>query len=66
MELSNMKMDKKEKIKDFNVRFLALKNKIPQESMHAENLVIAYYVKALPSDVYIGKKSSKGNPARSI
>jgi hypothetical protein len=35
MELSSLKMNPKEKIKDFNQRFLTLKNRIPTDSMPA-------------------------------
>jgi hypothetical protein len=61
MELSNMKMNPKEKVKDFNQRFLTLKNKIPTESMPAENLIIAYYAKALHHNIAIWVKRSKKN-----
>jgi hypothetical protein len=61
MELSNMKMNPKEKVKDFNQRFLTLKNKIPTESMPAENLIIAYYAKSLHHNIAIWVKRSKKN-----
>jgi hypothetical protein len=47
MELSSMKMNPKEKVNDFNQRFLTLKKKIPTKSIYVENFIIAYYVKAL-------------------
>jgi hypothetical protein len=47
MELSSMKMNPKEKVNDFNQRFLMLKKKIPTKSIYVENFIIAYYVKAL-------------------
>jgi hypothetical protein len=43
MDLSSLKMNPKEKVKDFNQRFLTLKNRIPADSMPVESLVIAYY-----------------------
>ena len=43
MELSNLKMNPKEKVKEFNQRFFTLKNKIPADSMPAESLIVAYY-----------------------
>ena len=59
MEFSNMKMNPKDKVKDFNQRFLTLKNKIPTESMPVENLIIAYYDKALQRNIAIWVKRSK-------
>jgi hypothetical protein len=59
MELSSLRMNPKEKIKDFNQRFLTLKNRIPTDSMPAENLIIAYYTKALHQSIAIWVKRSK-------
>jgi hypothetical protein len=59
MDLSNLRMDAKEKVKDFNQRFLTLKNRIPTDSMPAESLVIAYYTKALHQSIAIWVKRSK-------
>jgi hypothetical protein len=59
MELSSLRMNPKEKIKDFNQRFLTLKNGIPTDSMPAENLIIAYYTKALHQSISIWVKQSK-------
>jgi hypothetical protein len=59
MDLSNLKMNTKEKVKDFNQRFLTLKNRIPTDSMPAESLVIAYYTKALHQSIAIWVKRSK-------
>jgi hypothetical protein len=59
MELSSLKMNPKEKIKDFNQRFLTLKNRIPTDSMPAENLIVAYYTKALHQNIAIWVKRSK-------
>jgi hypothetical protein len=59
MEISNLRMNAKEKVKDFNQRFLTLKNRIPADSMPAESLVIAYYTKALHQSIAIWVKSSK-------
>jgi hypothetical protein len=59
MELSNLKMNAKEKVKAFNQRFLTLKNRIPADSMPAESLVIAYYTKALLQSIAIWVKRSK-------
>jgi hypothetical protein len=59
MDLSNLKMNPKEKVKDFNQRFLTLKNRIPTDSMLAENLIIAYYTKDLHQNIAIWVKRSK-------
>jgi hypothetical protein len=61
MELSILKMNPKEKVKDFNQRFLTLKNKILVDSMPAEILIIAYYAKALHNNIAIWVKRSKKN-----
>jgi cell division septum initiation protein DivIVA len=59
MELSSLRMNPKEKIKDFNQIFLTLKNRIPTDSMPAKNLIIAYYTKALHQSIAIWVKRSK-------
>jgi hypothetical protein len=59
MELSSLKMNRKEKIKDFNQRFLTLKNRIPVDSMSAENLIVTYYTKSLHQNIAIWVKRSK-------
>jgi hypothetical protein len=61
MELSSLKMNPKEKVKDFNQIFLTLKNKIPADSMPAESLIVAYYTKALHNNIAIWVKRSKKN-----
>jgi hypothetical protein len=59
MELSNLRMNPKEKIKDFNQIFLTLKNRIPMDLRPSENLIIAYYTKALHQSIAIWVKRSK-------
>jgi hypothetical protein len=61
MELSSLKMNPKEKVKDFNQIFLTLKNKIPTDSMPVESLIVAYYAKALHNNIAIWVKRSKKN-----
>jgi hypothetical protein len=61
MELSSLNMNPKEKFKDFNQRFLTLKKKIPADSMPAENLIVAYYTKAMHKNIAIWVKRSKKN-----
>jgi hypothetical protein len=59
MDLSSLKMNPEEKVKDFNQRFLTLKNRIPADSMPAESLVISYYTKYLHQSIAILVKRSK-------
>jgi hypothetical protein len=61
MELSSLKMNPKEKVKEFNQRFLTLKNKIHVDSMPAKSLIVAYYAKALHNNIEIWVKRSKKN-----
>jgi hypothetical protein len=56
-----MNMNQKEKVKDFNQRFLTLKNKIPTDFMPVENLIIAYYGKYLHHTTTMWVKSPKNN-----
>jgi hypothetical protein len=59
MDLSSLKINPKEKVKDFNQRFLTLKKQIPADSMPPESLLIAYYTKALHQSIAIWVKRSK-------
>jgi uncharacterized protein YicC (UPF0701 family) len=52
-------MNPKEKVKDFNQRFLTLKNRIPTDLMSVENLIIEYYTKALHQSISIWVKRYK-------
>jgi hypothetical protein len=61
MELSNLNMNPKEKVKDFNQIFLTLKNKIPVDSMPTEILIVVYSVKALHNNIAMWVKRSKKN-----
>jgi hypothetical protein len=61
MELFSLKMNPKEKVKDFNQRFLTLKNKIAADSMPAEILIVAYSTKALHNNIAIWVKRAKKN-----
>jgi hypothetical protein len=61
MELSSLKMNPKEKVKDFNQIFLMLKNKIPVDFMPTESMIVAYYTKALHNNIDIWVKRSKKN-----
>lgn len=48
LELSCIRMDNKEKVKDFNKIFLSLRNKIHVDSRTNEELVIEFYTSSLP------------------
>ena len=48
LELYQIKMESKERIKDFNQIFLTLKNKIPVSSQPPEDIIIENYTSALP------------------
>jgi hypothetical protein len=61
MELSSLKMNLKEKLKDFNQRFITLKNEILADLMRAESLILAYYAKALHNNIAIWVRRSKKN-----
>jgi hypothetical protein len=61
MELSSLKMNPKEKVKDFNQIFFTLKNKSHVDLMPAESLIVAYYAKALHNNISIWVKNSKKN-----
>ena len=59
LELSHIRMDGKEKVKDFNRRFLSLRNKIPAESRPTEGVVTEFYTSALPQTMAVFVKQSK-------
>ena len=48
LELSHIKMDSREKVKDFNQRYLSLRNKIPVDSKPIDSVVIEFYTSTLP------------------
>ena len=59
IELSNMNMDNKERIKYFNQRFLILRDKIPTALRLAEEVTIQFYTKALPPTIAMFVKRAK-------
>jgi hypothetical protein len=61
MELSSLKMNPKEKVKDFNQRFLMLRNRILADSRPTESLIVAYYTKALHNNIVIWVKRSRNS-----
>ena len=61
LELSRIKIDSKERIKDFNKRFLTLKNKIPASSQSPQDIIIENYASTLPK--YLGMFVKQANKA---
>jgi hypothetical protein len=59
MELSSLKMNPKEKVKDFSERFLMLRNRILVDSRPVESLIVAYYTKSLHNNIAIWVKRSR-------
>jgi len=53
LELLRIKMTPKEKIKDFNQRFMKLMNKILKDSRPGDNVIIEFYTIALPTSIDI-------------
>ena len=51
LELSRIKMDPKEKVKDFNKRFLTLRNKILLTSRPNNDVTVELYTVTLPTTV---------------
>ena len=56
IELSSMKTKGKERVKDYNHRFSYLKNRIPNTVLHVEELLVAYYIKGLPTQIVMWVK----------
>jgi hypothetical protein len=54
-------MDAKEKVKDFNQRFLTLMNKIPQASKPVEDVSIEFYTSSLPFSMEMFVKRDEKN-----
>ena len=52
-ELSRIRIEPKEKVKDFNQRFLTLRNRIPITSRPTEDVTIEFYTSALPGKIAI-------------
>ena len=59
MDLSRMRLGPKERIKDFNQRFLTLRDKIPATQRPAEEVTIQFYTKALPPTIAMFVKRAK-------
>ena len=52
-DLSNLKTESREPIKDFNSRFNKLLNKIPVASKPSKEIQSEWYISALPSNIAI-------------
>ena len=51
IELSSMKTKGNERVKDYNHRFSYLKNRIPNTVLPVEELLVAYYIKGIPTQI---------------
>ena len=49
MELSRIRFDKKDKVKEFNQRFINLLKRIPEKP--AESIQVEFYIVALPPPI---------------
>lgn len=61
LDISRIKMDEREKVRDFNQRFLTLMTKIPQASKHVEDVSIDFYTSTLPVSMAIFVKRGEKN-----
>lgn len=57
LEISGIRMNENEKVKDFNERFISLLNKIPIK--HVEAVQIEYYVSTLPPNIAMFVKTQR-------
>ena len=51
MDLYSLRIKGKERVKDFNQRFSCLKNRIPTNVLPTEELLVAYYIKGIPTPI---------------
>ena len=61
MDLSSLRIKGKERVKDFNQRFSCLKNMIPTNFLHAEELFVDYYIKGFPTPIAMWVKRTHKN-----
>ena len=59
LELSLIRINGKEKVKDFNQHFLSLINKIPTKSRSIEGVVTKFYTSALPQTMTMFVKQAQ-------
>ena len=50
-ELGNLKMESKEKVKDFNRRFSHILNKFLADTKPHDSITVDYYMSALPTNI---------------
>ena len=51
IEISSMMTKGKERVKYYNHQFSYLKNRIPNTILPVEELLVAYYIKGLPTQI---------------
>ena len=54
-----MKTKGKENVKDYNHQFSYLKNRIPNMVILVEELLVAYYIKGLPTQIVMWDKRDR-------
>ena len=59
LELSRIRFDKKDKVKDFNQKFINLLNRIPEKP--AESIQVEFYIVALPPPIAMFVKEREKN-----
>ena len=59
IDLSSMKTKGKERVKDYNHQFSYLKNRIPNIVLPIEELLVAYYIKGLPTQIAMWVKRAR-------
>ena len=61
LELSYLKMDTKEKVKDFNIRFNTLFNRIPTNAKPTDEVLMEFYISALhvPSTMWVKSSNTQ-------
>ena len=59
IDLSSMNTKGKEWFKDYNQRFSYLKNRIPNTVLPVEKLLVAYYIKGLPTQIAMWVKRAR-------
>ena len=50
-ELGTLKMEGKEKVKDFNQRFTRILNKFLEDTKPHDSITVDYYTSALPTNI---------------
>jgi len=50
-ELGSLKMEGKEKVKDFNQRFISILNKFVMDTKPHDSITVYYYTSTLPTNI---------------